>query len=260
MTGRPHRGEATQWHRGEATHPVVLMKCFVQLVKDYICSSLPRTLDPLQFAYCPNRSMEDAIAHIIHTTLSHLDKKGNYVRLLFSDYSSASNTIVPSRVITKVKDLGLNTSLCMWILDFLMGRPEVVRFGGNTSSTLILNTGAPQGCVLSPLLYSLYIHNCGATFDSNTIIKFSDDTAVVGLITEKNEKAYLNVVEDLTHCCQDKNLLLNVSKSKGLIVDFGKKQGRNYAPLNQQVLGGEDGQLQVPWCPHHRGPDLSALY
>ncbi len=52
-------------------HPValtsVVMKCFEWLVKDYICSSLPSTLDPLQFAYRPNRSMEDAIAHILHT-------------------------------------------------------------------------------------------------------------------------------------------------------------------------------------------------
>ena len=97
------------------------MKCFEQLVKDYIWSSLPCTLDPLQFAYCPNRSIEDAIAHTLHTTLSHLDKKGSYVRLLFIDYSSAFNTIVPSRLFIKLKDLELNTSLCMWILDFLAG-------------------------------------------------------------------------------------------------------------------------------------------
>ena len=67
-----------------------------------------------------NRSTEDTIAHILHTTLSHLDKKGNYVRLLFIDYSSAFNAINPSRLVKKLKDLGLNTSLCMWILDFLM--------------------------------------------------------------------------------------------------------------------------------------------
>ncbi len=103
--------------------------------------------------------------------------------------------------------------------------------GGHSSSALILNIGAPQGCVLSPLLYSLYTHDCVATFDSNTIVKFADDTAVVGLITDNNEKAYLKEVEGLTHWCQDNNFLLNVSKTKELIVDFRKKQGRNYALL-----------------------------
>ncbi len=179
-------------------------------------SSLPRTLDPLQLAYSPNQSMDDAIA-ILHTILSHLDKRGSYVRLLFIDYSSAFNTIVPSRLITKLKDLGLNTSLCKWVLDFLAGRSQVVWMGGHTSSALILNTGAPRGCVLSPLLYFLYTHDCAATFDSNTIVKFADDTAVVGLITDNNEKAYLKEVEGLTRWCQDNNLLLNVSKTKELM-------------------------------------------
>ena len=61
-----------------------------------------------------------------------------------------------------------------------MGHPQVVRVGNNTSAMLILNTGAPQGCVLSPLLYSLFTHDCVAKH-SNTIIKFADDTTVVSL-------------------------------------------------------------------------------
>jgi hypothetical protein len=63
----------------------------------------------------------------------------------FIDYSSAFNTIVPKKLINKLRTLGLNTSLCNWIVDFLMGRPHVVRVGNNTSFTLILNTGEPQG-------------------------------------------------------------------------------------------------------------------
>ena len=64
--------------------------------------------------------------------------------MLFIDYSSAFNTIVPSKLITKLRNLGLNTSLLNWILDFLKCRPQVVRLGNNTSATLILNTGALQ--------------------------------------------------------------------------------------------------------------------
>ncbi|KAI3369307.1 hypothetical protein L3Q82_007558 [Scortum barcoo] len=91
--------------------------------------------------------------------------------MLFIDYSSAFNTIVPSKLVTKLRDLGINSALCDWILNFLTGRPQAVRMGSTTSSTLTLNTGAPQGCVLSPLLYSLFIHmhDCVATHSSNTI-------------------------------------------------------------------------------------------
>jgi hypothetical protein len=85
-----------------------------------------------------------------------MDKRNTYVRMRFIDYSSAFNTIVPSRLITKLRTLGLNTSLCNWILDFLTGRPQAVRVGNNAYNTLILNMGAPQGCVLNPLLYSQF--------------------------------------------------------------------------------------------------------
>ena len=92
--------------------------------------------------------------------------------MLFIDYSSTFNTIVPSKLITKLRTLGLNTSLCNWILT---GCPQVIRVGNNTSATLILNTGAPQGCLLSPLKYSLFTRDCMARHD--TIIKFADDNS-----------------------------------------------------------------------------------
>ena len=87
------------------------MKCFERLVKDYITSTLPATLDPLQFAYHPKRSTDDAIAITLHTALSHLEKRNTYVRMLFIDYSSAFNTIVPSKLIIKLEALGLNPTL-----------------------------------------------------------------------------------------------------------------------------------------------------
>ena len=87
----------------------------------------------------------------------------------FIDLSSAFNTIVPSKLLTKVRTMGLNTSLCNWILDIPMGRTQVVRVGNITSTTLTLNTGTPQECVHSPLLYSLFTHDCVATHNSNTI-------------------------------------------------------------------------------------------
>ncbi len=119
--------------------------------KKHICSSIPVTLDPLQFAYRPNRSTDDAISQVLHSSLTHIDSKnGNYVRLLFIDYSSAFNTIVPTKLAVKLSDLGLNTSLCDWIQDFLTGRPQVVKMGQFTSNSITLNIGAPQGCVLSP--------------------------------------------------------------------------------------------------------------
>ena len=79
------------------------MKCFERLVMAHINPIIPETLDPLQFAYRPNRSTD---------AISYLDKWNIYVRLLFFDYSSAFNPIVPSKLINKLRTLGVNTSLC----------------------------------------------------------------------------------------------------------------------------------------------------
>ncbi len=208
------------------------MNVFERLIKNHICSSIPVTLDPLQFAYRPNRSTDDAISHVLNSSLTHIDSKnGNYVRLLFIDYSSAFNTIVPIKLAFKLTDLDLNSSLCDWIQDFLTGRPQVVKVSQFTSNSITLNIGAPQGCVLSLLLYSLYTHGCVSSHNSTSIIKFSDDTVVLGLISNNDETAYLDEVERLTSWCQDNRLSLNVSKTKELIVYFRKRQQRPYTPL-----------------------------
>ena len=99
-------------YRPVALTSSVAMKCFERLVMAHINTIIPETLDSLQFAYRPNRPTDDAISIALNTALSHLDKRNTYVRMLFIDYSSAFNTIMPSKLITKLRILGLNTSLC----------------------------------------------------------------------------------------------------------------------------------------------------
>ncbi|KAK3564097.1 hypothetical protein QTP86_007544 [Hemibagrus guttatus] len=162
------------FHHGALT-PIV-MKCFEKLVLSHLIACLPPTLDPHQFAYCSNRSTEYAISIAIHRALTHLDNNNTYIQMLFIDFSSAFSTVILSKLIAKLSDLGICTSLCSCIMDFLTNRPQSVRLGNNISSTLILNTGVTQGCVLSLLLYSLFAHDCVLRHNSNSFVKYADDT------------------------------------------------------------------------------------
>ena len=76
----------------------------------------------------------------------------------------------------------LDTSICHWVLDVLLQRPQVVKMNGVVSSTIILNTGTPQGRVLSPLLYSLFTNDCVFHHSSVQLVKFADDTTFEGLV------------------------------------------------------------------------------
>ncbi len=117
-----------------------------------------------------------------------------------------------------------------WLLYFLTGRTQAVRVGINTSSTITLNTGAPQGCVLSPLLFTLLTHDCTPSHNSNLFIKFADDTTVVGLISNRDETNYRSEVSRLAGWCSDNNLSLNVEKTKEIVVDF-RRVHTQHAPL-----------------------------
>ncbi len=134
----------------------VVMKSFEKLVLAYLKDITGPLLDPLQFAYRANRSVDDAVNMGLHYVLQHLDRPGTYVRILFVDFSSAFNTIIPSLLQPKLTQLSVPTSVCQWITSFLTDRQQLVRLGKFSSSTRTISTGAPQGCVLSPLLFSRY--------------------------------------------------------------------------------------------------------
>uniref|UniRef100_A0A3B3QRU5 Reverse transcriptase domain-containing protein n=1 Tax=Paramormyrops kingsleyae TaxID=1676925 RepID=A0A3B3QRU5_9TELE len=157
--------------------------------------------------------------------------KRTRVRMLFIDFSSAFNTVIPQHLTEKLSLLGLNTSLCNWNLDFLTDRPQTVRFGNSISSTTTLSTGAPQSCVLSLLLFTLLTHDCAAMYSSNHIIKFADDTTVVGLISKNDESAYREEMKQLTDWCKVNHLSLNVDKTKEMTVDFRRPRSV-HSPLN----------------------------
>src|SRR4029434_7348922 len=67
----------------------------------------------------------------------------------FISYSSVFTTTLPSTLTDKLLMLALIPSLCSWIMDFLISRTQSVSIGPLSSKTLIMNTGCPQGCVLS---------------------------------------------------------------------------------------------------------------
>ena len=201
----------------------VVMKVFERLVLKYMKSVTGQLLDPYQFAYRANRCVEDAVALMLHHILTHLDSPNTYARVLFIDYSSAFNTIIPCKLFDKLINMSLDPSVCRWILNFLLDRPQIVKLDGLCSDVAVLNTGAPQGCVLSPLLYSLFTNDCKSTHDSVKMCKFADDTTLAGLITNADESHYTNQVDDLVQWCDENNLLLNASKTKEIVVDFRKK-------------------------------------
>ncbi len=92
-------------------------------------------ITPHQFAFRTNRSAEDAISAGLKSAFTHLE----------------NNTYI--KLIAKFSTLGLSTTLCNWILDFLTNRPQTVQIGGHTSYTLVLNTSEIDNISLADSSY-----------------------------------------------------------------------------------------------------------
>ncbi|KAK3510490.1 hypothetical protein QTP70_009150 [Hemibagrus guttatus] len=100
----------------------VVMKSFERLVLSYLKHITDPLLDPLQFAYRANRSVDNAVNMALHFILQHLDSPGSYASILFVDFSSDFNTIVPALLRDKLFQLNVPDSMCSWITDFLTDR------------------------------------------------------------------------------------------------------------------------------------------
>ncbi|TWW53073.1 NACHT, LRR and PYD domains-containing protein 12 [Takifugu flavidus] len=184
----------------------VVMKSLERLILPHLKSITTPLLDPLQFAYRANRSVDDAVNLALHSILQHLDSPGTYARILFVDFSSAFNTIRPALLQDKLSQLSVPDSLCRWITHFLTDRRQYVRLGKTVSDSVTISTGSPQGCVLPPLLFSLH--------QSVKLIKFVDDTTLIGLISNGDETAYRREVARLVSWCGHNNLQLNAQKTE----------------------------------------------
>ena len=139
-----------------------------------------------------------------------METAGNYARILFIDFNSAFNTIQRHVMIDKLQKLEVSAALVHWVFNFLSNRLQCVRVGDIKSPVLVSNTGAPQGCVLSQFVYTLYTNDCRSVDSSTQFVRFSDDTAMLALLNDfASYQSYLSSVVRFSSWCSKKILHRN---------------------------------------------------
>ncbi|PVD27363.1 hypothetical protein C0Q70_12520 [Pomacea canaliculata] len=167
-----------------------------------------------------NRGVDDAKLFILHTLIKHLENPQAHARLLFADFSSAFNTIQPHILARRLLDeFSLDHQLVSWIIHFLVDRQQRVLVNGTFSELTTTCTGSPQGCVLSPLLFILYTNSCRSSHEGHYLVKFSDDTALLSLLSGPMH-THGDALEEFIVWCDVNFLELNVSKTKEIVFDF----------------------------------------
>ena len=110
--------------------------------------------------------------------------------------------------------INVSHKIVQWINNFLLNRPQWV------------NTGAPQGCVISPLLFSFYTSDCLCSSPNCHIIKYADDTVITGYLKD-DPLCYISEVHvaKFVDWCNRNFVTINVKKTKEMIVDFRRNTG-----------------------------------
>ena len=147
---------------------------------------------------------------------------------MFFEFSSAFNTIQPHLLCDKLLNMNICPSLITWIIDHLTLNPQFVRLNPSiTFDVIVANTGAPQGTALSPFLFSLYTSDRRVTHDNARIDKYAGDTVLARMVVYDDCINYIHEVKSFVNWCDANHLVLNISKTKEMIIDFRKKKLRN---------------------------------
>ena len=155
-------------------------KVFERIVYDYlfdfICTN--NILYDYQFGFRPKHSTQQAIITLIDKITKSLDN-GDIVISLFIDLKKAFDTVDHRILLRKLYAYGIRGTMLKWIESYLSGRTQYVVFDGQESEIHGVQCGVPQGSILGPLLFILYMNDICNVSDIFFAIMYADDTSLV---------------------------------------------------------------------------------
>ena len=178
-----------------------------------------------------NRSCQTNLLTFYEEVSGHLDK-GKPVDVVYLDFAKAFDTVPHKRLLHKLRYIGMDHRVSMWIENWLQGRVQRVVINGEYSDWSGVESGVPQGSVLGPILFNLFINDLEDGINS-TISVFADDTKLSRAISSPQDVETLQ--EDLNRImgwASTWQMRFNVEKCK--VIHMGTRNRKaNY------ILGGE---------------------
>ena len=166
-----------------------------------------------QFGFRSGRNCEQMLVKLFHLLCKSLDDRNcNLVDGIFLDFSSAFDKVDHNILLKKLHSLGIRSSLLQWIQNFLHERRQRVVFKGAVSDWCPVTSGVPQGSVLGPIFFLLFVHDLNDVV-SSPLFQFADDHTIIRPILSKLDHDALQCdIHNIYNWTLVNKLPLNLSK------------------------------------------------
>jgi Reverse transcriptase (RNA-dependent DNA polymerase)/Endonuclease-reverse transcriptase len=171
--------------------------------------------------------------------LTHGLANGDSFDVLYTDFSKAFDTVSHSKLIHKIRSYGFDEQILKWLNSFLIGRKQRVIMGDSISRWLDVLSGVPQGSVLGPLMFLLFVNDIPECV-CNTCLLYADDNKLIAKVGSKADS--LKLQKDIDKLCEwSKMWQVSFNYDKCKIMHFGKLN-----PKDQYYMTDFDGkQIQI---------------
>ena len=200
----------------------VVCKTMEKIVRKHIIHHLEqnKVMSEEQHGFRAGRSCTTQLLEVCEEWTDVIDV-GHNVDCIYLDYRKAFDSVPHKRLTCKLQLYGIDGPLLAWIKDYLTNRTQKVVINGKESKSIPVTSGIPQGSVLGPILFNIFINDLPSTVDSHMKL-FADDTKLYRIVDSKADSELLqkdiNTVADWSIKWQ---LPFNESKCK--VVHYGKK-------------------------------------
>lgn len=184
-------------------------------------------LSNIQHGFRKGHSCDSQLITVVEDLAKNLDN-GCQTDVILLDFAKAFDRVAHQRLLLKLKFYGIQGQVYSWIETWLTNRKQTVVVEGSSSESIGVRSGVPQGTVLGPLMFLIYINDISEGIDSH-IRLFADDSVVYGIVESPNEAAALqNDLNKLSDWSKMWQMSLNHDKCSVL------KIGRTKTPITFQ--------------------------